>query len=42
MELALCFLIYIMWKEANNDHRKNIKRTRNITHDNVKGYLEND
>lgn len=40
MELALCFLIYIMWKEANIDHRKNIKRIRSINDDNVQGYIQ--
>ncbi len=40
MELAFCFLLYIMWKECNHDNRKNIKRIRSINDDNVQRYIQ--
>lgn len=42
MELALIFIIYIMWKESNHDYRKNTKRIRTINDDHDKRYLEHD
>jgi len=40
MELALIFLIYIMWKESNNEHSKTIRFIRRVNNERISKNLQ--
>ena len=40
MELALIFIIYIMWKESKDEYNKVIRTIRNVNDKRISSYVQ--